>query len=262
MASLARIRVHPIKALDPEELDRVRISPVGGLTGDRTYAIRDPAGEYVNGKLTDAVHHLSTDVDLDAGSVTIGVRGAGGASSFHLDRDRDALAAWLSAYFGFDVGIESAPGGELSDSSVLDDRASGATVVSTGTLETVASWFPDVDVESVRSRFRSNLEVDGVPPFWEDRLVGDGGERFEIGGVVFDAVKPVYRCVVPTRDPDTGERTEGFRERFIEKRAETFPEWADPAAFDHLYALTTLATPDDSSRGETVAVGDDVELVG
>lgn len=261
MASLAGIRVHPIKALDPVAVDRVGISPVGGLDGDRIYAIHDADGGYVNGKRTDVVHRLRTDVDLDSGSVAIGVRGSAETQRFHLDRDREALAEWLSDYFGFDVAIEAARGGELADSSVLDGRPPAATVVSTGTLETVASWFPDLAVESVRRRFRANLEVSGVDPFWEDRLVSGGGHRFAVGGVGFEAVKPVYRCVVPTRDPDSGEPTPGFRERFIERRRETFPGWADADAFDHHYALTVLATPAAASRGQSIGRGDPVELV-
>ena len=262
MPTLARIRVHPIKALDPVELDRVRVSPAGGLDGDRVYAMVTPGGEYVNGKRTDAVHHLFTDVDLDAMSVTIGVREESHPRLFDLDDERDALADWLAEHFGYEVGVEHAPGGELTDSSVLDGRAAGATVVSTATLETVASWFDDLDVEGVRRRFRANLEVEGVEAFWEDRLAEDGGVRFRVGEVAFRGIKPVYRCVVPARDPETGRPTDGFRERFLTKREETFPAWEDRDAFEHFYALTVLCQPVEADRGEVLRVGDEVEVLG
>lgn len=260
MASLERIRIHPIKGLEGVECSRVQLSPVGGLDGDRAYAIRDPTGEYVNGKRTGAVNRLWFDVDLDANTASFGVRGSDDGHQFHLEREREALGSWLSAYFGLEVVVEEAPGGQLTESTVLGGAEPGVTVVSTGTLETVASWFPDLDVESIRRRFRANLEVNDVEPFWEDRLVGDGGQRFRIGDVGFDGINPVPRCVVPTRDPDTGERTEGFRERFIEKREETFPSWIDPDAFEQSNALTVLARPERAGRGETIGVGDTVEL--
>jgi len=261
VATLVGIRVHPIKALDPVERECTVVSPVGGLDGDRAYAIVDADGEYVNGKRTDAVHRLRSDVDLDAGLVRLGERGSEALEAFHLPEHRARLADWLSAYFGLDVDVESAPGGELTDSAVLGGDPPGATVVSTATLETVASWFPGLDIEDVRRRFRANLEVEGVPAFWEDGLVADGGVRFLIGDVAFQAVEPVPRCVVPTRDPDTGEVTDGFRERFIRKRESTLPADADPAVFEHPNVLTVLAEPDADDRGEAIAVGDSVELL-
>ena len=278
MATLSRIRVHPIKALDPEEPETVRISEVGGLAGDRSYAIVDGNGRYVNGKLTAKVHRLRSSVDLQRGVVQLHTErddpgpGAGDVepARFDLDGDREALEAWLSDYFGVDVAVEAAAGGDLADSRVYSDVVAGATVVSTATLREVASWFPDVDVESVRRRFRANLEVDGVEAFWEDRLVpgGDrskgassGGPRLRIGDVAFGGVKHVNRCVVPTRDPYTGADTEGFRERFVRKREDTFPQWADRDAFDHFYALTTLVHPDEGDWDGSIAVGDEVDLL-
>ena len=276
MATLSRIRVHPIKALDGVDRERVAISEVGGLAGDRAYAIVDADGEYVNGKRTAAVHRLRSSVDLDAGVATIGVAGPDERRRFDLDDDRDALARWLGEYFGFEVDVEAAPGGDLADSRVYSDIVAGATVASAATIREVASWFPALDEEDVRRRFRANLEVEGVEPFWEDRLVrggpanGDGdhaGEsepdppRFRVGAVTFRGVKPITRCVVPTRDPYTGEATDGFRQRFLERREETFPARADRDAFDHFYALTTLAHPDEGDWDEAIAVGDQVELL-
>jgi len=275
VATLSRIRVHPIKALDPEEPETVRISEVGGLAGDRSYAIVDGNGRYVNGKLTAAVHRLRSSVDLARGVVELRTQeddpgpGAGDVepARFELDGDREALEVWLSDYFGVEVAVEAAAGGDLADSRVYSDVVAGATVVSTATLREVASWFPDVDVESVRRRFRANLEVDGVEAFWEDRLVPDGtgpdgsGPRLRIGDVTFQGVKHVNRCVVPTRDPYTGADTEGFRERFVRKREETFPEWADRDAFDHFYALTTLVHPGEADWDGSIAVGNEVELL-
>src|SRR5581483_2540325 len=87
-----------------------------------------------------------------------------------------------------------------------DLNAPGPTVISTATLRTVASWFPGLTVDDMRLRFRANLEIDGVEPFWEDRLYGEQGESvtIRIGRVTIEGVNPCQRCVVPTRDPSTG----------------------------------------------------------
>ena len=271
MASLSRIRVHPIKALDPEERERVRISAVGGLAGDRTYAIVDGDGEYVNGKRTAAVHRLRSSVDLDERTVSVDVEGSSevGVSGstvaperFDLGRDRDEFADWLSSYFGLDVAVVAADDGGMTDNRVFGDGPPGVTVVSTATLQEVATWFPDLDVDDVRDRFRTNLEVDGVEAFWEDGLVADGPQRFRIGDVAFEAVKPVGRCVVPTRDPATGEDTERFRERFVERRAGTLPEVGEGRVFEHANVLTVLAVPAEEAHGDRIRVGDEVEPLG
>jgi uncharacterized protein YcbX len=138
----------------------------------------------------------------------------------------------------------------------------GPSVVSTATLEAVASWFDGLTVESVRRRLRANVEVGGVPAFWEDRFVGDDAPAFEVGGVRFEGITPCGRCVVPSRDPDTGEALPEFRERFIRKRRETFPAFADPDAFDHHFAVMILARIPAASDGPTLQVGDPVEVDG
>jgi uncharacterized protein YcbX len=73
-------------------------------------------------------------------------------------------------------------------------------------------------------------------------------------------VTPCSRCVVPERDPDTGEPTPEFRERFVRRREATFPDWADADAFDHYYTLMTIARIPEGDRGETLRVGDEVAV--
>ena len=142
-----------------------------------------------------------------------------------------------------------------------DDRERhGPTVVSTATLREVAAWF-DFDVESARRRFRANLEIGGVPPFWEDRLFTDSGEvvRFTVGDAVIDGVHPCQRCVVPSRDPDTGAETPDFRETFVRQREATMPPWTDCDRFDHPFRLMVNTRVPTESDGRTVRVGDPVE---
>ena len=285
--SLARIAVHPVKSLDRHPVEEARIAERGALegriggafVGDREYAMTaKPAdaphdaetasvggnGDYVNGKRTAKVHRLRAEVDGSDRTVTLRERGGGDTAenadgrTFALD-DPDDLNDYLTDFFGEPVSVRREPVGGYPD----DREFSGPTLVSTATLDAVASWF-DLPVDDVRRRFRANLEVDGVPAFWEDRLYADHGEavRFRIGDVAVDGVHPCARCVVPSRDPDTGEETLGFRERFIERRRATRPDWLDSDRYDHDFRLMVNTDVPESEWGETIAVGDPVEVVG
>lgn len=284
---LAHIQVFPIKALDRETPEETVVGPTGALAHDRRWAIVDaPADaphdpdrasvreDYVNGKATDAVHRLRSTFHPDEPAVTF--RADGDQRQFALDPDgavddREAVDGFLSAYFERPVSLRHA-----SEPGMPDRRhLGGPTVISTATLREVASWV-GVSLESARRRFRTNLEIGGVPPFWEDRLYGEEGEvvRFRIGEAVLEGVAPCGRCVTPTRDPETGEATPRFRERFVERRQETAPSWTEGERFEHYYtlAVTTRApgTTDgvrvgsDSvdAEGTPIAIGDEVEILG
>lgn len=47
---------------------------------------------------------------------------------------------------------------------------SGPTLISTAMIREVASWFDGIDSRGLRLRLRANLEIEGVPAFWEERL--------------------------------------------------------------------------------------------
>ncbi|MBK6772560.1 MAG: hypothetical protein IPG78_10635 [Ignavibacteria bacterium] len=70
-----------------------------------------------------------------------------------------------------------------------------------------------MDLEEARKRFRATVEIDGVPAFWEDHLFSNEGKRieFKIGDVTLFGISPRARCVVPTRNPETGEVIHAFR---------------------------------------------------
>lgn len=263
MATLSHISVHPIKALDPADPDRVSITPVGGLEKDRAYAIVDAEGEYVNGKRTAAVHRLDAAFDLEAGVVELGSRETEASRTFHLDDDRRALEAWLSDALGLEVHLEVKQGGFQTDSVIFGDESqAGPTLISEATLREAASWYEGIDLAEMRLRLRPNLVVEGVPAFWEDKLFSDGGRRIQIGDVTLEGVKPLPRCVVPTRHPQTGEVHEGFRETFLEKREATLPDWVDRAPFEgNLYRMMVATRFPASERDGELAVGDSVRLL-
>ncbi|MBI3865308.1 MAG: MOSC N-terminal beta barrel domain-containing protein [Planctomycetia bacterium] len=255
MPRLARILIYPVKSFDGVAVEQARVLESGALEHDRRWALVDTEGRFVNGKRTPRMHQLRSTFDLVASRVTLSAEGT--QQSFSLESDRVPLEAWLSSFFGLTVRLE-----ENATAGFPDDTDSpGPTVISTATLEAVARWFPGLSIDDVRRRFRANLEIDGIEPFWEDRLYADAGQPvpFQIGAARFEGTNPCQRCVVPTRSPETGERYEDFTVLFEKARYEALPYWATRSRFDHFYRLAVNTRPGTTGRG-MIYIGDEVRV--
>jgi MOSC domain-containing protein len=252
-ATLGRITIYPIKSLDGVDVESVTVLPGGALENDRRYALVDGDGHYVNGKRTAAVNRVRATFDLGQ----LVVRFAPDAE-FSLQHQQREIGHWLSEALGIACRLT-----ENATAGFPDDTDSpGPTLISTATLEQVATWFPGVSLAEARRRFRANLELDGVEPFWEDRLVGPAGVAipFRIGAVRWWGTNPCQRCVVPSRDSETGDVTPNFQKSFAVERERQLPEWAPRARFNHFYrlAVNTRLAPDQTSG--KLQVGDRVEV--
>jgi uncharacterized protein len=260
VAHLARILVYPVKSLDGLSLPSVRVLKSGALENDRRFALLDEAGKYVNGKRHSRIHQLRSS--FDAMTRTLHLRTADGRQmgSFDIDHDRARLEDWLSEFFGFAVRLDENHAAGFPD----DIDSPGPTIISTASLNEVASWFPGITADQMRVRIRANLEIGGVPPFWEDQLYGAAGTvlKFRIGEVEFDGINPCQRCVVPPRNPLTGEMYPEFAKIFARKREETLPSWAERSRFNHFYRLAINTKLPVSEGGKTAAVGDAITIVG
>lgn len=254
MPYLAKIFVYPIKSLDGVEVSAAMLSPGGAIAHDREFAMIDSQGKWVNGKRTAQVHSIRTTYDLAARTVTLREQGQSTPQTFHLDGDRPALEAWLSDRFGYPIRLQQ----NLQMGFPDDPIASGPTVVSTATLETVAEWFPEITLDEVRRRFRTNLEFADAPPFWEEHLFAEPGQTvaFQVGEVLLEGINPCQRCIVPTRDALTGERSTTFQKEFVAKRQATLPNWATISRFDHFYRLTVNTKANLSNGIKRFRVGD------
>ena len=272
MAHIERLRLYPVKGLDGIDVDAARVTDAGTLAGDREYAMCDPDADAIetgsdiqtlayNGKQTDRIHDLRTTFDPGTATLRVDPEAGEGRRTFTLSTEagRAAASAWVSDVVGDPVEIR-----RHEPPAFVDRPDAGPSVISTATLSEVASWFEGTTVEGARRRLRANVEVGGVPAFWEDRFVGDGAPTFAVGAgddaVRFEGAEPCARCVVPSRDPETGDPLPEFRERFVERREATFPEWADRDAFDHLYTVMLISRVPEGSRDRTVAVGDEVRV--
>jgi uncharacterized protein YcbX len=259
-AFLSRILIFPIKSLDAVEIAQARLLAGGALQHDRTWGFFDASGKFVNGKRYASVHRLRSNVDLEACSVTLrDESGRGlGSRTFWLDRDGDCLESWLREYFGFPVAVK-----KNADLGFPDDTDSpGPTIISVATLAEIGRWF-ELPIEEVRARFRANMEIAGVPAFWEDRLFGPAGTvvRFRVGDAVFNGVNPCQRCIVPTRHPLTSVHDETFVRRFTELRKGTLPSWSTRERFNHFYRVAINTRPHGDEGGKLLRVGDRIEIL-
>ena len=255
---LRSLLIYPLKALDPLVAGEVRITSGGSLEYDRRWAIRDQSGKFVNGKRNERVSLVRSRYRMHPFSILLKAEGSGEEAAFMLPKESHLAEAWLTKFLGLDVALEEDSAGGFPD----DTDASGPTLVSQATLETVASWYSGLNAADILRRFRPNLVIDGVPPFWEDHLYGcKGGSRpFTIGGVMFRGINPCARCVVPTRDPVSAAAMPGFMARFIERRKATLPPWAETSQFDHFYRLCVNTQIPHTEAGKTLRIGDPLLL--
>jgi uncharacterized protein YcbX len=252
---LSQILVYPIKSLDGVAVNEARMTSGGILEFDRIYAIVDESDKYVNGKRTPRVQLLRTTFDPHFREVAIWQTGDSTRNHFSL-AEPTALNQWLSDFFGFAVKLVSE-----TKSGFPDDRtASGPTITSQASLKAVTDWFPEMNLESARRRFRSNLEIADVPPFWEDRLFGAAGELkpFQIGEVHFLGHNPCQRCVVPTRDPDRSESIPNFQKTFMDLRRNNLPAWSNSDRFNHYYRFAINTSVPATEAGKCLRVGDTI----
>jgi glycine betaine catabolism B len=256
---LASISIFPVKSLDAVSVETARVLPSGALADDRRFAIVDSLGQYVNGKRNARVHLLRSSFDPVTRNLKLSAEVGTDKRVFDVDSERAALEEWLAEFFGFPVSFRENTAAGFPD----DTDSPGPTLISTATLREVGSWF-DLTVEQARGRFRANLEIDGVPPFWEDQLYGERGTtvRFRIGEAVFDGVNPCQRCVVPARDPATGRDSRDFAKRFVEMRKKRFPEWAEASRFNHYYRLAVNTKLVGNKSALFLSTGDRVQIIG
>lgn len=249
---LSAIHIFPVKSLDGLAVAEARITAGGILENDRVYAILDRDGNVVNGKRTARVHELRCAFDSTIKEIRLW-SGTVAPQQFSLDH-RAPINRWLEDFFGFPVTLEC-----NREKGFPDDReAFGPTIVSEASLHAIQAWYPEVSLESVRRRFRANLELAGGPPFCEDELFGAAGELkpFQIGSVNILGHNPCQRCVVPSRDPDNGEPTADFQKSFAQLRQQHLPPWANATRFNHFYRFAVNTSIPPTEAHKLLRVGD------
>jgi uncharacterized protein YcbX len=258
---LARIQIHPIKSLDPLAVSAAIIGAAGSLQFDRAWAIYTLDGRLVNSTRVPTLHLIRATYEPNFATVTLAVpndRRNIPVATFAFPVDTVPAAEWFSEFLGYPVMIRHDQAG------IPDDLiASGPTVISTASLQAICEWFPSMTLADARLRFRATLELDSVPPFWEDQLFGAelrSVVRFQIGDVAFEGSYPCIRCPIPARDPHTGADTIGFQKRFAQQRRANLPPWSHADRFEHFYCLATNTRIPSTESDKHLRVGDTLLL--
>jgi len=252
-ATIQRLTAYPIKSFDGVNVEQVTILPSGGIQNDRRFAFTDTDGNYFNGKNYTQIHRFETHFINTWHNIVLIDKHDDQREYFDLLTDQQSMLKWIQQIESAIHDIE-----ESTDYGITDDHdAPGPTIISTATLATVASWFDDITVDSVRRRLRCNIEIDGVPAFWEDRFL-NGKQVLCIGDTQFLGTTSSQRCVVPTRDPDSGNPTTDFSKTVRRLREQTLPAWSDRSQFDHFFRLATNTVLATDCHGGTINVGDQV----
>jgi len=256
---LVGIRIFPVKSLDALELHEVKILPSGALAQDREFALTDTNGKFINAKRFPLVQRLRSAWDGELRVLCLQWEGTAQEKRFRLPQDQSTLEAWLSIFFEQPVILAQNLEGGFPD----DSKAPGPTVISKATLQEVASWYPGLTLAETRRRFRANLEIGGVPAFWEDQLYANAGEAipFKIGDVTFQGVNPCQRCIVPTRDSLSADPTTEFSQTFRAMREATLPPWANRSRFNHYYRLAVNTCVPTTEAGKILRLGDPLTLL-
>ncbi|MCW8955252.1 MAG: MOSC domain-containing protein [Gammaproteobacteria bacterium] len=119
----------------------------------------------------------------------------------------DQAAQWCSEFLASDCRLTYFPDNEVRQLDQNYAQAADKTAFSDGFPFLLISQSSLDDLNSrlgapvTMSRFRPNLVITGSKAFEEDQW-----QRIRIGEMTLRLVKPCSRCVIPTIDPDTGEK--------------------------------------------------------
>ena len=256
---LSRITIYPVKSLDGIALEKAMITEGGCLLHDREYAISDEEGNFIIGKTNPLVHSLRSTVDFENETISFRQQHETTWNQFHLQKEKSAIQSYLTDYFGVRTLLHQNKKGRFMDIPDI----SGVTVLSTSSLQSVSEWYNNMNLDETRKRFRATIEIEGVPAFWEDHLFSKEGRgiEFKIGEVTMFGMSPRARCVVPTRNPETGEVIHAFPKTFAKHRAASLPEWSTLKEYGHHYHLTVNCYIPATEIGKWIEVGNGVKII-
>lgn len=222
MPKIAALYRYPIKGLEPERLSAVRLQSDGRIAGDRVLTFR-----YADALVPQARDGL--DYWPKGGGLC--VRDYPGLTRLKLRYDADALAVEITGPDGLFVRenldesgrealaeavteiVRATPEGQRLDApgrlplhvigdgvrARFQDRAPG--FVSVHNRASLAALEEATGESLDEVRFRSNIALDGMEPWEEDRLIGS---YTRMGGVLFRVHKLINRCLAIHANPVTG----------------------------------------------------------
>ena len=258
--TISKIRIYPIKSLGHIELKDAEISTFS-LMNDREFAMLDEDGGFVNGKRNWKVNLLKTEYDINQSLVIFSQKKGAEKKQFELRSGNAELDHYLSEFFGTKLKLIENKKGQLMDIP----KASSVTIISDASLQSLQQDLATHSLESIRLRFRSNIELSGVDPYWEEALYHEPGygTRFELGDVTMIGISPRARCNVPPQDPVTGENDDDFVKNMIASRKKHELSAAKVLMYGKTpYFLAVNVFIPESETGKTIKLGEELKILG
>jgi uncharacterized protein YcbX len=212
VAVVVGLRFTPVKATRLHTVDRIELTP-DGVSDNRRFYVIDDRNRMINSKVVGELQTVVAEysdgdrrlrLELPDGRVVedeIRLGDEVDARFFSMQRKgRLVEGPWSEAFS--EVAGRPLRLVEPSSAGGGVDRGKGGAVslISRASLAQLAEA---AGVESVDSRrFRMLVEIDGVEAHAEDGWVGGG--RVRIGEAVVAFAGHVGRCLITSRDPDTG----------------------------------------------------------
>jgi uncharacterized protein len=209
---VVRICVAPVKALRVSSPNEIELTSAG-VVGDRRFWLVDANRRLVNGKRYPELMQVRAEWDeasrrlalvFPDGPVVEGAVEPGEPFEAELygtpHASRVVPGPWqkvLSDFVGEPLTLLWSEGGAVDRGT---DRGGWASLISRGSLERLRAEAGAAEAVDGR-RFRMLFEIDGVDAHEEDTWLD---RRVAIGGAVIVPLGDVGRCVVTTRDPESG----------------------------------------------------------
>ena len=238
MAVVASLAVAPVKGMRLVGVDAVDVGATGPA-GDRAFHLRGADGKAAlttrHPKLVqivpawDAVARELTLTFPDGTRVAAPVEpGAAVTTAFYDGRPvpgrvvEGPFAAAISEHIGAPVDLVARAGAAVG----ADDFP--VTLMSRASLAALRGALGDDALDG--RRFRMTITIEGVEA-WDEH--GWAGREVAVGDAVLRVAEPTPRCVVTTRDPDSGRRDAPVLKTLADLRGKddvTFGVWCDVVA--------------------------------
>jgi uncharacterized protein len=208
-ATVTRLQTAAVKGTRLRDVEGVLLDGSGAF-GDRRFFVIDERSRMLNGKQLGQLQAVIADYDGEQlalefpdGSTIDGVLefDAPVVARFYSGQLEGRLVSgpWaqaLSAFAGRELRLVEAV-------TAIDRGVAGAvSLISRGSLRRLAEQ-AETDAVDGR-RFRMLIEIDGVDPHTEDMWIG---RELQVGESLLRFEGHVGRCLVTSRDPETGEVT-------------------------------------------------------
>jgi len=252
---------YPVKGFTREECDSLEVLPGGRIAGDRVLGLRfngTPTADDAWGTKLEFVALVNTPglaalrLEFDHATLRLRIRLA---DELLLDDVLDAAgrARFAAAIEQYVLGLEESPLASRMDrlplrvvgdgiTSRYQDREPGYTTLhGRGSLAAVAAAVGQAP-ELTEKRFRSNIAVDALDAWEEQRWIG---RTVRIGDAEFKVINPVTRCLATHAHPITGKRDLPIMKTLLQLIPTEKPTFA-------IMMLT--------DRGGRIRVGDTVEV--